>query len=126
MRENIDVNQFRADGSKPLPVDTPVSHDSYNSRGELIGNDDDKCVAKSVDGRSYYLRVATEGMRMGKLFDPAQDSVAELVANSRITGFPLYRYKKVNQQAFNLYITYLKEGGVSMLYNAERSIDNGF
>lgn len=103
---------------------------SYNSKGEEIKAekiDDKQVFCKRVCHQSYaqcFIKAETFGISGGMFLNPTSmwfDSDRKNETISR-TGKERFQFKKVSQEAFDLYIKFLKTGNVAYLRNAERMI----
>jgi hypothetical protein len=71
---------------------------------------------------SFWLKICRGSFMSGTIFDPSTISSEELKRYDNYTGQNKYSYKKVSEECFNHYISYLTTKKTSFLRNAQRGL----
>ncbi len=81
-----------------------------------------KSFDSDLKTEKFWVKICTNGIDSGKLFDPSTNILEDLKRFDTHTGRFRYAYKTVNKECFNFYISYLLTNNSSFLKNAERNI----
>jgi hypothetical protein len=90
----------------------------FNCNGKADGSVTEKtaCARSNVvdEGNIYYIKVDAKN----DPFNPEKDSVTKI---DRRTGNPVYRWRRVKPEVFNLYIKFLLTSDTSIYRNVKRN-----
>ena len=81
-----------------------------------------KSIDTDLKSEKFWVKICTNGIDSGKLFDPSSSLLEDLKRFDNHTDKYRYSYKSVNKECFNFYISYLSSNNSSFLKNAERNI----
>lgn len=106
--------------------DPEVKSYGYDKDANDIDPNDNMALAKkaydiSNNTYSYWVKMCMTSFSPSKLFDPAIDLTEELKRFDNYTGRSKYHYRRVSEECFNHYISYLTTKKTSFLRNADRS-----
>lgn len=99
----------------------------YNRAGQMAESDGPDTFAKTVSGilEQFYVKKSNERNTASRLLNPNAPFFQETTEgrNSLRMGKPLYEYRKVSRECFDLYLKFLSTGNASYLRSAERILD---
>lgn len=106
--------------------DPEIKSYGYDKDANDIDPNEAFCLAKksldiSNNTYSYWVKMCLSSFSPSKLFDPETDLVEELRRFDNYTGKNKYHYRKVSEECFNHYISYLTTKKTSFIRNADRS-----
>jgi len=81
-----------------------------------------KSIDTDLKSEKFWVKVCTNGIDSGKIFDPSSNLTEDLKRFDNHTDKHRYSYKNVSRECFNFYISYLSTNNSSFLRNAERNI----
>lgn len=107
--------------------DPEINAFGYDSEGLDCDSDENTSVAKKTEDisnktTSYWVKICNGSINSGKLYDPSTNLFEELKRFDSYTGRNRFSYKKVSEECFNHYVSYLTTKKTSFLRNAERGI----
>lgn len=107
-----------------------IATTGYAFGGKPIDPDAPACYAKVVDDPAnkrprYYVKVGTTGGDAGQMLNPYSGSFMpgdEAKAN-KMAGTMRYQFKKINKEAFDFYLSFLKSRNAQFLRRAQRALE---
>lgn len=115
---NTDVEQFKA--NKSLPIDSECVTTGVTFNGNSCAGEDPDCLAKKVhdtylNKSGFYVKANPYGF-----YDPLTEEKAKLSSYDKMQDRVAYDFKLVPEESFDLYCTYLQNGQIAYLREAER------
>lgn len=107
--------------------DPDINSYGYNENAEECDSEDFFSLARKTEDivtkkKSYWVKICRSGFMSGSIFDSSTTSSEELKRFDNYTGQNKYHYRKVSEECFNHYISYLTTKKTSFLRNAQREI----